>query len=281
MNYIKNLKTFLKSVPGVKLLANKTRKYIRIVQLKFYSPEKIFTKIYNKRSWGGVESVSGTGSGLEQTRVLIDTLPSLFSGYNISTILDIPCGDFNWMKNINLGRITYYGGDIVREIIRNNIIRYPMANLHFMHLDVINDNLPKVDLIICRDCLVHFSYKDVFNTLRNICNSNAQYLLTTTFTNRNNNTDIYTGQWRPLNLQIHPFCLPEPEKLINENYQAENGLYLDKSLALWKIDVIRNHLSELIMQNNAHPSHSGACHRNALLYLHNSGFVFPHLDHLS
>lgn len=34
--------------------------------------------------------------------------------YSIKSILDIPCGDFSWMKKIELDGIEYIGADIVK-----------------------------------------------------------------------------------------------------------------------------------------------------------------------
>jgi len=104
---------------------------------------------------------------------------------------------------------------------------------------LIEDHLPSADLILCRDCLVHLSYDDIRNALKNICSSNIRYLLTTTFPNRENR-DIETGQWRPLNLEAHPFFLPKPIAVINENCSESKGAYSDKSLALWDLSETRN-----------------------------------------
>src|SRR4051794_14532620 len=60
----------------------------------------IFTKIYRNNWFNGRNSVSGPGSEIEQTRVLIEELPRLFADLDISTLLDIPCGDFHWMNNV-------------------------------------------------------------------------------------------------------------------------------------------------------------------------------------
>lgn len=76
----------------------------------------IFDKVYKNREWGDGESVSGTGSYLESTKHLIRELPFLFSRYGIRSILDIPCGDFNWMKEVNLSGINYIGDFIVEGI---------------------------------------------------------------------------------------------------------------------------------------------------------------------
>jgi hypothetical protein len=92
-----------------------------------------------------------------------------------------------------------------------------------------------VDVIFCRDALVHFSFSDVFRALDNIISSNSTYLITTTFVDRNKNTDILTGQWRPLNLQAHPFDFPAPIATIDERCTEGDGSWGDKSLGVWRI----------------------------------------------
>jgi len=99
--------------------------------------------------------------------------------------------------------------------------------------------VPKVDLVFCRDCLVHLSFEHVFAALRQICASESQYLLTTTFVDRQQNGDIATGNWRPLNLRVAPFEFPESLLLVNEKCTEDGGQFRDKSLGLWKVSDLR------------------------------------------
>lgn len=94
-------------------------------------------------------------------------------------------------------------------------------------MDITKDRLPTGDLILCRDCLVHFSLSDNFKA------SQSRYLLTTTFTNLTFNQEIRTGSWRPLNLEIEPFNFPKPILVINENCTEGEMNFTDRSLALW------------------------------------------------
>lgn len=197
--------------------------------------EKVFTDIYEKNGFKGKESISGPGSDFYQTRIIAEEIPILCKEFNISTMLDIPCGDFYWMKNVNLDNIDYLGADIVDSLIKINNEKYNKNNINFKKLDLLKDNLPDVDLIFTRDCLVHLSFEDIFIALNNICKSKSKYLLTTTFTNRVDNKDIKTGQWRTLNLESSPFFLLKPIKVIIEGCTENNGIYADKSLGLWKI----------------------------------------------
>jgi len=200
--------------------------------------EAIFVHAYENNAWAGRQSRSGTGSELEQTRTLIAELPNLFRSLGIRSLLDIPCGDFHWMKQVDLSGIDYIGGDIVAPIIEHNRDIQRAPNVSFRILDLTSDPLPKVDLILCRDCLVHLSYDDIFRALRNIKASGSTYLLATTFVSRVNNFDCKTGSWRVLNLEKAPFLFPSPLCLVTENCTENGGIYADKSLALWRVNDI-------------------------------------------
>ena len=92
-----------------------------------------------------------------------------------------------------------------------------------------------MDLVLCRDCLVHFSLADITAVLGNVAESAPTYFAATTFPGRGTNRDIKTGGWRPLDLQAGPFFLPEPLVLINERCTEAGGVYADKSLAIWRV----------------------------------------------
>ena len=203
------------------------------------STNEVFTEIYNSNHWKSSESISGTGSEIKQTESLINDLDKLLTDMNIASVLDLPCGDFKWMQKVDLSKIDYVGADIVEELIKSNIRQYKeRENLKFKVLNLITDPLPKSDMIIVRDCLVHLSYDDINNAIKNIKSSGSKYLLTTTFTNYHLNHDIVTGDWRPLNLQEKPFNFSSPILVINENCTEGNGEYKDKSMTLWDISKI-------------------------------------------
>ena len=197
--------------------------------------KEIFTEYYNKNLWHGKESLSGPGSDYEQTKYLIPELEILFKDLKIKTMLDIPCGDFNWMKRIDLSKIKYIGGDIVEKMIYKNSQKYQSKNISFKIIDIINDRLPKVDLIMVRDCFVHLSNNDIIKALDNIKNSKSKYLLTTNFMWKNPkaNRDIKAGDWRRLHLESEPFNFPFPKQIIIEgNIQSHDR---DKTMSLWEI----------------------------------------------
>lgn len=207
--------------------------------LRWRSAERIFTNIHLRNEWKGRDSVSGTGSDHENTRALIRALPTLLNDLGIETILDIPCGDFHWMKEVPLGRIRYTGADVVPALLTGNSCQFETSDVTFVKLDLLKNSLPRVDLVLCRDCFVHFSFKDVRRAVANICASRSKYLLTTTFIARVENQDMLTGSWRPLNLECAPFRFPRPIRLLDEQCPESEGAFADKCLGLWRIDDLR------------------------------------------
>lgn len=233
------LKMFLKHIPGVSYLYHQ---YVALT-LKRRSPDQVFTDFFAGNKWRGTDSVSGRGSDLQQTRVVARELPVILRDLGVRSVLDIPCGDYHWMQHVGLDGVTYIGADIVAGLIDENARRYNREGVSFRKLDLMKDQLPAVDLIFCRDCLVHLAEQDIFSALRNVCDSGSTFLLTTTFPERSRNPNIATGQWRPLNLQAQPFGFPAPLLLLNEECTQDRGRFKDKSLGLWRVSDIRAHLS--------------------------------------
>ena len=217
------------------------RKLIRILKITLFGfiPSKwIFTKIYDDNLWGNAESRSGPGSSLKQTFIVRKELINLIEERSINSLLDIPCGDFNWLSKENFS-IKYTGADIVSEIIKNNNLKYSSKNINFIELDIIYDFIPNAYLILCRDLLVHFNNKQIQKSLRNIQKSKAKYLLVTTFPGIKENFNIITGEWRPIDLTQPPFNFPSPVKIIEEGCEESNYHGHKKCLGLWKIQDIK------------------------------------------
>lgn len=203
------------------------------------SREETFRLIRERSFWPGSESVSGAGSGREQTHRLQVELPRLLAEFEVECILDLPCGDFTWMQDIRLPVKTYIGGDIVPEIIKENRRRFAAPGRRFEVLDLTTDHLPAADVLLCRDALVHLSFADIRAALTNIARSDVAYLLATTFPECSKNEDITTGDWRVLNLERPPISLPTPLQLLNEGCTEGDGRYRDKSLGLWRVSDLR------------------------------------------
>lgn len=198
------------------------------------SPQALFTRIYNDNAWGDAESRSGPGSTVHRTRLVRPALETLFRNLGIRTLLDLPCGDFNWMRHVDLRGIDYTGADIVDVVVQDNTLNWARPGVRFVRLDMTSDALPRADLILCRDGLVHLSFHDIARALHRMRESGSEYLLVTTFDRHPANSDIETGDWRPLNLRLPPFWLPPPLGEIWDGPRPD-GAYRDKKLALFRI----------------------------------------------
>jgi SAM-dependent methyltransferase len=182
------------------------------------------------------ESPSGPGSSSAQTATLRRVLPDLLQTLGVRSLLDAGCGDFNWMRQVELNLEQYFGVDIVDDLIARNRQRYGRPQREFLCLDLAWVDLPHADAVLCRDTLVHYSLADAQAILRNLKRTDARYLLATTFPPRGANEDIAIGGWRPLDMEAAPFNFPRPVHLILENCTEMGGRYSDKSLAVWELN---------------------------------------------
>jgi hypothetical protein len=196
---------------------------------------ELFAMIFERHFWDGSASRSGSGSDLTQTKRIREVLPILVEELGVRSVLDVPCGDFYWMSRTDLRVEKYIGADVVKELIAANSQAFRDDRRTFIVMDVTKDALPKVDLILCRDCFVHLSYEDIRHAIGNINKCGARYFLTTTFVDRETNTNTRAGAWRPINLEKPPFSLKAPIRVINEGCTEGDGAYADKSLALWRL----------------------------------------------
>lgn len=192
-----------------------------------------FTEIFEKNVWGHPETRSGPGSTVIRTTVVRDGLTALLRELRVQTLLDAPCGDFNWMKEADLPVRRYIGVDVVPAIIESNRRLYALPGREFRNANIVADPLPRAELVFCRDALVHLSFSDALAAIANFRRSGSEFLLTTHFPGTERNHDIDTGAWRPLNLRAAPFRFPQPLRLMTDGCPLPE--YADKSLALWRL----------------------------------------------
>ena len=187
--------------------------------LNFFSKNP-FKKIYLSNYWNNSESRSGPGSTIQITKNLRKELLKFIKIYSINNIVDIPCGDFNWMKLLlRETNISYTGLDIVSEIIDLNCKSFSSKKIKFYLSDIRNDPLPECDFLFNRDCLFHLSNSDILKSLKNINNCKFKYFATSNHSGFLNEVrDIKTGDFKYLNFSQYPFNFSEkPFYIINDN----------------------------------------------------------------
>lgn len=201
----------------------------------------VFTMIYQEELWKGSESVSGYGSGIKYTENLQETIVEIVNNFTIVSILDLACGDFNWMRYV-VDKIpsSYLGVDIVDSLIEKNKSKYQNDKVKFTTLDIVNEEIPSADLVICRDVLFHLPNEDILRVINKIVDSPSTYLLITNHIAVGNdsfeNIDISTGDFRRIDLFEPPFNLPKSFIL-----SVDDWLYPDppRTMVLFEVDQLR------------------------------------------
>jgi hypothetical protein len=191
----------------------------------------------NRWKGGGTETVSGKGSTLAYTAPLRPALEALFMKLGVKTLLDAPCGDFNWMSHVNLSGIRYTGLDIIEDVIAQNIARHAREGREFRVADIRMDPLPRADLMLCRDCMFHLGFADIWRVLDNFARSGTPRILMTHHTVPAN-IDLPEGGYQSRNFLEAPFFLPRPapESWLLDNPEGRGNRYL----CLWSADEIRD-----------------------------------------
>ena len=143
---------------------------------------------------GKIESPCGPGSSLATTTKTITFINKILKKHQIKSILDLGCGDWNWMQYIQLNYKTgsffskksvsetkYIGWDASNELIQANKKKFGSQNIVFEEKDIILEDYPKVDLVICRDVLFHLEIELGQKVIDKIKESGAKYFLSTSF----------------------------------------------------------------------------------------------------
>ena len=169
------------------------------------SNKEVFSKIYKEDLWHGG---SGAGSKLENVKEYVDILQKYIDKPEVKTVLDLGCGDWQFSKFLDLSSVSYLGVDVVESVVESNSTSYSASNIKFISRDITTYEIPKVDLIICKDVLQHLCNKDVVTILVKIITSSKFSLITNDFKPENTeNKDIDNGDYRCLDLTLSPFYL--------------------------------------------------------------------------
>ena len=199
--------------------------------------ENIFTNIYDKNIWG---NGSGSGSNVSKdTLKYIQLLESIINNkeYDIKTICDIGCGDWNFSQFINFTDKEYLGIDCVKSVIENNIKKYENQNIKFAHKIVNDDYIPKgYDLIIIKDVIQHWVDEDILNYLNQILINNKFVFSTNGYKfmrdkkkNDLKNRDINNKyRYHPVDIDKYPLSEFKEYVLIENKHRAKQMILFTK-----------------------------------------------------
>ncbi|WP_171241412.1 hypothetical protein [Ruegeria sp. HKCCA5491] len=207
---------------------------------------------FESLTWSGRRNNprSGPGSILRATAPLREALPRIFDKLEVKTFLDAPCGDWNWMQNVDLEGLHYIGGDISLEVLEDVKQKHESSALEFIHLDKTSDSLPKADLMLCRDCLFHLKWWLRWAFFENFVDSDIPYLLMTMHFVSKNPRLNRNGGYKRFNPCVAPFNLCQPIQTISETgeinldpeFMATNKGKNQRALGLWSREQIKQAL---------------------------------------
>jgi hypothetical protein len=208
--------------------------------------KKNFTSIYNRNLWGSLESKSGVGSEISNSMGAKKAVERIIKNYDIQSIYDAPCGDFNWIQHTLSRDISYVGVDIVEPLIDKLNRQYGDDVKRFESVDLTKNSssIPKSDLIICRDALVHLDFASAKLVLNNFLASGSGLLLVTSFRNKsgerliNQELQMNYGKfgWRPLDMTQAPFEIGRTLEVYVENTNELLNSPIEKLLILFEIN---------------------------------------------
>jgi len=193
-------------------------------------------------------SLSGPGSNAEETVGVRTVLPVLLALLKVRTMIDVPCGDFNYMRavlnaNATPHGIAYHGMDIVTTLVQQLEATFGTASashkmrhhISFSRFDLASEYLWPVDLVIVRDILFHFTAERANDVLRRVGESGCRFALVTYFPRVHNNVAARKYQagkgfssYASWNLEQAPFALPPP--LLSIGW---DGARADRVVGLW------------------------------------------------
>ena len=223
-----------------KIFVTKLFQYLPINKSKLR--KLIFTSIYKSAHWNQGESkllkkfisVSGHGSNLntKQFYNLITNFTNALDIHKIKSILDMPCGDALWIKEIfQKKNIDYLGIDIVENLIKSNKELYENDKIKFLNRDIIDFSTEKkFDLVFMRDFFIHINNSDIKKIISNLTKMNIKYFAFTNYEIKKN-IDVITGKHRKVNMQLEPFNLGKPIYSFSD-YEKDKFIYFYEKSAL-------------------------------------------------
>ena len=195
-------------------------------------------------------SLSGPGSNAEETIGIRIVLPVLLPLLEVRSILDVPCGDFNYMRevlNATQHSITYHGMDIVNPLVLQLEATFGSAThasrhrISFSRFDLASGYLWPADLVVVRDVLFHFTEDRANDVLRRVAESGCRFALVTYFPRVDNKAAASKyragrgfSSYASWNLEQAPFGLPPPILSI-----GKDGARLDRVVGLWRCANLR------------------------------------------
>lgn len=158
-------------------------------------------------------------------------LQMVLKGFDIQSMIDIPCRNVEIVKEHDLGLKQYLGITESKEEAQVLQARFGSQVRSFMNLQLTMDILPRADLILAWDLLCTLSPSQVRAALLSFKKSGAKFLLMSHFPELQKNHKNRTGAFQPVNWKLPPYHFPEP--IIQIIHHREQEI---EALSLWSLE---------------------------------------------
>lgn len=187
----------------------------------------VFSNIYATDAWG---SGSGPGSTPKFCRPLVDWLSRWIVRNRIDSIVDLGCGDCQWMPEVAMTTLSEYTGvDVVLDVIHANKSRHG-AWAHFLWDDFRTDpaGLPEGDLYWAKDVLQHWPDDEIVSWLdRFFAAKPDATLLVCNCSHQATTPRVLDSRWHfaPLSGSLPPLCDYSPQMLFQWSTKTVHRLF--------------------------------------------------------
>jgi SAM-dependent methyltransferase len=167
---------------------------------------RVFGHIYEQDHWDGG---SGVGSAPDATEAYRAVLAQLLPSADITSVVDVGCGDWQLGSLVDWSSVQYLGLDVVPAVIERNQSRFAKPGVRFELLDARLQPPPAADLLLAKDVLQHWSNADAAAFLRTNLRRYRYCLITndveSTHWDGPVNQDVLLGEWRTMDVELQPF----------------------------------------------------------------------------
>ena len=126
----------------------------------------------------------------------------------------------------------YVGVDIVPGAIASARTRFPGRD--FRVADIVLDDLPRADAVLCRDVLQHLPLADGLSAIENFRRAGARFLLSSTHEG-GRNRNVPAGRWFAIDLEAAPFSLGPPLESFPDGSWASGVAFPTRRFGVWRI----------------------------------------------
>jgi SAM-dependent methyltransferase len=152
----------------VRRISRQVKRQIRWARSASVPMSEVFRVIYQNDGWGGYGSrpyYSGPGSDVRHARAYAARIRNFMATQQVTSIVDLGCGDFRVGAMLVTDGVQYTGIDIVEDLVRFNSRRFACSTIRFECLDITQNSLPDGELCLIREVLQHLSNSEILRIL--------------------------------------------------------------------------------------------------------------------